>query len=199
MSIHLELIRQYVKGRQPVETADEHIEVIAGEIRRLDDVIQGFLRFIRPQELQLRAVDAATLIEDVLALVKPDASRNAITCRADYAGSLPQLQADEALLRQALLNLALNSCQAMPNGGILTLGARAAIGKRVLLTVDDTGVGISADQLERIFDLYYTTRPGGSGIGLSMVYRIVQLHGGEIEVESTVERGSSFRMLVPQA
>jgi signal transduction histidine kinase len=182
-----------------VEGASEHVDVIAGEIKRLDEVIQGFLRFIRPQELQLRPVDVRLLVDDVLALVKPDVQRSGIACRTDHAGSVPDLEGDEALLRQALLNLALNACQAMPNGGILSLGGREAADGRVVLTVEDTGSGIPADQLEKIFDLYYTTKPGGSGIGLSMVYRIVQLHGGEIEVESTVGRGTCFRVFLPRA
>jgi signal transduction histidine kinase len=221
MAIHLELVRQHlsrdIEAQAPrvgpvlgisgatstvvseVDGASEHIEVIAGEIKRLDEVIQGFLRFIRPQELHLGPVEVKALSEDVLALVRPDVMRSGIACRSDYSGSLPDVQADEALLRQALLNLALNACQAMPNGGILTIGARAAGDGRVALTVEDTGAGIPADQLERIFDLYYTTKPGGSGIGLSMVYRIIQLHGGEIEVESTVGRGTCFRVLLPRA
>lgn len=190
---------QGVSAVSEVDGAGEHVEVIAGEIRRLDEVIQGFLRFIRPQELQLRPVDPKLLAEDVIALVKPDVMRNGIACRTDYSGSVPTLQADEALLRQALLNLALNGCQAMGNGGILTIGVKAAGRGRVMLTVGDTGVGIPADQLQRIFDLYFTTKSGGSGIGLSMVYRIVQLHGGEIEVESTVGRGTTFRVLLPAA
>jgi signal transduction histidine kinase len=86
----------------------------------------------------------------------------------------------------------------MPNGGKLTMGARATKDRRVELTIEDTGVGISADKLDRIFDLYYTTKPEGSGIGLSIVYRIVQLHGGEIEVQSIEGRGTTFRLLLPQ-
>ena len=111
---------------------------------------------------------------------------------------LGRLRADPALLRQALLNLALNGCQAMPNGGKLTMGAKTAKDRRVALTIEDTGVGIPAEQLDRIFDLYFTTKSEGSGIGLSIVYRIVQLHGGEIEVQSIEGRGTTFRMLLPQ-
>ena len=185
--------------RADVEGAREHIEVVAEEIRRLDGVIQGFLRFIRPEELQLRPVPAKTLIADVLALVEPDVGRSNIVCRADFPDSVPDVRADPALLRQALLNLALNGCQAMTDGGILTIGARTGGDGRVMLTVEDTGIGIPADQLGRVFDLYYTTKAGGSGIGLSMVYRIVQLHGGDVEAESTVGRGTSFRILLPRA
>ena len=103
------------------------------------------------------------------------------------------------MLRQAFLNLALNACQAMPQGGTLRITCEAARGRRVRVTVADTGVGISPEHLQRVFDLYFTTKPKGSGIGLSMVYRTVQMHDGEIEVESTPGAGTTFRILLPQA
>jgi signal transduction histidine kinase len=218
MTIHLELVREHLlrlqrssrapvgavlglEGReeppQDVNGAREHLDVIASEIKRLDEVITGFVRFIRPEELQAQPMDVNALINEVIALVEPDARRSGIACRADVS-NVPPLRADPALLRQALLNLALNGCQAMPNGGKLTMGARTTKDRRVELTIEDTGVGISADKLDRIFDLYYTTKPEGSGIGLSIVYRIVQLHGGEIEVQSIEGRGTTFRLLLPQ-
>ena len=220
MTIHLELVREHLlslqrNARAPVGAvlglegheepphevsgAREHLDVIASEIKRLDEVITGFVRFIRPEELQLNPVDVTALIAEVIALMEPDAKRNGIACRADIADRLPELRADPALLRQALLNLALNACQAMPEGGKLVMGARVEKDRRLALIVDDTGAGISADRLDRIFDLYYTTKPHGSGIGLSIVYRIVQLHGGEIEVQSTEGRGTTFRLLLPMA
>jgi signal transduction histidine kinase len=218
MTIHLELVREHLlrlqrSTRAPVGAvlrlegpdestpevngAREHLDVIASEIRRLDEVITGFVRFIRPEELQLHPVNVPLLIAEVIALVEPDARRNGITCRADAPDRLPELHADPALVRQALLNLALNGCQAMADGGRLTMGARVEKDRRLALTVEDTGAGISADKLDRIFDLYYTTKPEGSGIGLSIVYRIVQLHGGEIEVQSTEGRGTAFRLMLP--
>jgi signal transduction histidine kinase len=182
-----------------IEGAREHVEVIAAEIKRLDEVIQGFLRFIRPQELQLEMVDVQALIGEVLALVEPDARRTGVHCRAKASGVLSEVRGDPALLRQALLNLALNACQAMPKGGELRMTAREERDGRICIVVEDTGVGIAAAQLDHIFDLYYTTKRGGSGIGLSMVFRIVQLHGGEIAVESTQGRGTTFRLLLPRA
>lgn len=218
MTIHLELVREHLlrlqrSTRAPVGAvlrldgpdestpevngAREHLDVIASEIKRLDEVITGFVRFIRPEELQLHPVRVPLLIAEVIALVEPDARRSGIACRADTPDGLPELRADPALVRQALLNLALNACQAMPEGGKLTMGARVEKDRRLALTVEDTGAGISAATLDRIFDLYYTTKPEGSGIGLSIVYRIVQLHGGEIEVQSTEGRGTTFRLLLP--
>ncbi len=110
---------------------------------------------------------------------------------------VPTVTGDRAGLRQALLNLALNACHAMPSGGTLRIDV-AADDDWVLADVIDTGVGMSRDVLERIFELYYTTKADGSGIGLSMVYRIVKLHGGEIEVESTVGFGTRFRVMLPR-
>jgi signal transduction histidine kinase len=109
------------------------------------------------------------------------------------------VNADPGMLRQALLNLALNGCQAMSEGGTLRIACRAASHGRVEIDVEDTGVGIPPENLQKIFDLYFTTKEKGSGIGLSMVYRIVQLHDGEVEVESTPGRGTRFRLVFPQA
>jgi len=145
MAIHLELVREHVlrlqrNTRAPVGAvlrldgpdestpevsgAQEHLDVIASEIKRLDEVITGFVRFIRPEELQLHPVNVPLLIAEVIALVEPDARRNGITCRAEAPDALPELRADPALVRQALLNLALNGCQAMSEGGRLTMAAR---------------------------------------------------------------------------
>ena len=189
--------KQATNGRAEFDGAREHIDVIASEIKRLDEVITGFVRFIRPEELQLQPVNAESLVNEVIALVEPDVRRNGVVCRANVPSGLPALRADPALLRQALLNLALNGCQAMPNGGKLTMSAKTDKDRRIALMVEDTGVGIPADKLDRIFDLYFTTKPEGSGIGLSIVYRIAQLHGGEIEVQSTEGRGTTFRLWLP--
>lgn len=103
------------------------------------------------------------------------------------------------MLRQVFMNLAINACQAMPNGGTLRLVAAAASRARVEIRFEDTGVGIPPENLHKIFDLYFTTKDHGTGIGLSMVYRIVQLHDGEIEVESTPGRGTTLKVLLPRA
>jgi signal transduction histidine kinase len=103
------------------------------------------------------------------------------------------------MLRQAFLNLGLNACQAMPNGGTLRIDCEAARSRRVRVSFTDTGVGIKPEHLKKIFDLYFTTKDKGSGIGLSMVYRTVQMHDGEVEVESTPGMGTTFRLLLPQA
>ncbi len=220
MTIHLELLKNKLE-RVPVGSAvagpdvavrtlpavgsrastdvGKHVDIIAKEISRLDQVLNGFLRFARPDELRLQPLPLETIVSDVVTTITPEAERMRVTVRAECARDLPDVNADAAMLRQALLNLALNACQAMPEGGTLRIGCHAAAQRRVEVDVEDTGVGIPPENLQKIFDLYFTTKDRGSGIGLSMVYRIVQLHDGEIEVQSTPGRGTRFRLVLPQA
>ena len=193
MMIHLELLRQQVPA-----SALQHVDVIAHEIRRLDEVVQGFLKFTRPEDLRLQPLSLGGLIDELVPIVRPEAERAGIQLIVD-CGSAPDVNGDPAMLRQAFLNLALNACQAMPGGGTLRIHCEPARGRRVCVSFADTGVGIKPEHLQRIFDLYFTTKEQGSGIGLSMVYRTVQMHDGEIEVESTPGGGTTFRVLLPQA
>ncbi len=132
-------------------------------------------------------------------MVEPEAKKNSVRVVLDCPASLPPVNGDAGMLRQAFLNLAINACQAMPHGGVLRISCAPASRQRVQVRVEDTGVGIRPEHLDKIFDLYFTTKDHGTGIGLSMVYRIVQLHDGEIEVESTPGRGTTFRVLLQQA
>jgi signal transduction histidine kinase len=220
MMIHLELLRQQFVGTTAsarsgagrsagaataaatapaVDAAQavQHVDVIASEIRRLDEVVQGFLKFSRPEDLRLQPVRLESLFGEIVPIVRPEAERTNVDLRVEC--DAPDLNGDPAMLRQAFLNLALNACHAMPNGGTLRIHCEAAAGRRVSVSFTDTGVGIEPDDLKRIFDLYYTTKEKGSGIGLSMVYRTVQMHDGEIEVQSTPGAGTTFRLLLPQA
>jgi signal transduction histidine kinase len=177
----------------------KHVTVIGGEIRRLDEVVQGFLKFSRPEELTLEPVDLAGVVAEVAEVVEPQARTANVGLALEGLSDLPRVSADRPLLRQALLNLALNAIQAMPEGGSLRFAARRAAERRVELEVADSGVGIPPEHLSRIFDLYFTTKEQGSGIGLSMVYRTIQLHDGDIEVQSTPGRGTTFTLQLPQA
>ncbi|HEX4565101.1 MAG TPA: ATP-binding protein, partial [Vicinamibacterales bacterium] len=208
MTIHLELLRNKLTrvpvpafsgapgtsgpGLEHAPSTDivKHVDIISKEITRLDKVLNGFLRFARPDELRLQPLQLDTIISDVVTTITPEAERMKITVRSECPHSLPDVNADAAMLRQALLNLALNACQAMPAGGILRIACRAGARGRVEMDVEDTGVGIAPENLQKIFDLYFTTKETGTGIGLSMVYRIVQLHDGEVEVQSTPGRGT---------
>lgn len=182
-----------------VQGALQHVELMEGEIRRLDEVVQGFLKFTRPEELRPEPIDLTALLEEARPLIESEAHASGVTLVLDAPASLPEVSGDAAMLRQVLLNLAINACQAMPDGGTLRLACAAVSQNRVEVRVEDTGVGIGPEDLEKIFDLYYSTKDHGTGIGLSMVYRIMQMHEGEIEVQSTLGRGTAFRLLLPRA
>ena len=222
MIIHLELLRTKIRrsavrkaepvvvgglglaeARSPERTeaddALQHVAVIESEIRRLDEVVQGFLKFTRPEDLRLQPVRVKDLFDEILPLIEPEAQKNNVRVQVDVPPDIPPVNGDAAMLRQVFLNLAINGCQAMPTGGTLRLSSGRASGNRVDVRVQDTGIGIPAEHLSKIFDLYFTTKDHGTGIGLSMVYRIVQLHDGDIEVESTKNRGTTFRVLLPRA
>ena len=181
------------------QSALEHVEVIESEIRRLDGVVQGFLKFTRPEDLRLAPVRVPELLAAMQPIVEPEAQKNGVKVSMDCQSDLPAVNGDAGMLRQAFLNLAINACQAMPQGGSLRISCAAVAHQQVEVRFEDTGVGIAQEHLPKIFDLYFTTKDHGTGIGLSMVYRIVQLHDGEIEVESTQGRGTTFRVLLPQA
>ena len=218
MMIHLELLRQKFSARPvavaasgrgagvaaaepppfPAADAMQHLNVISGEIRRLDEVVQGFLKFTRPEDLKLQPIALAALLGEVLPIVRPTAGDLGVQLVLECDGAI-EVNGDSGMLRQAFLNLALNACQAMPHGGTLRIACEVVRNRRVLVTVADTGIGIKPEHLKKIFDLYFTTKEAGSGIGLSMVYRTVQMHDGEIEVESTPGKGTTFRVLLPQA
>ncbi len=148
-------------------------------------MVQGFLKFARPEDMRIERVEVATLAADVTRTVGPEAEAARVSVDAVVGDPALAVDADPTMLRQALMNLAVNAVQAMPHGGTLKIYCEGAHDGRVLIKVRDTGQGIPADQLARIFDLYFTTKRGGSGIGLSMVFRTVQLHHGDIDVEST--------------
>ena len=226
MIIHLELLRTKIRngaltGDAPAEPAApagslglgtrpaalpaaaqgalDHVQIIESEIRRLDEVVQGFLRFTRPEELKLQPVRLSMLLDEIVKAIAPEAQKNGVKVVLDCPASVPPVNGDEAMLRQVFLNLAINACQAMASGGTLRLTATPIMGQRVEVRVEDTGVGIAPEHLDKIFDLYFTTKDDGTGIGLSMVYRIVQLHDGDIEVQSTPGRGTTFRVRLPRA
>jgi signal transduction histidine kinase/HAMP domain-containing protein len=222
MMIHLELLRQqFVPSVRPARAAAggsravvtamaaepvtvdpaqalQHVDIISSEIKRLDEVVQGFLKFTRAEDLKLQPVQLSALFEEILPIVRPQAQRSGVELIV-ASERAPDVHGDPAMLRQAFLNLALNACQAMPNGGTLRITCEGLRDRKVSISFADTGVGIKPEHLQRIFDLYFTTKEKGSGIGLSMVYRTVQMHDGEIEVQSTPGSGTTFRILLPQA
>jgi signal transduction histidine kinase len=199
MTIHLELLRQKLSGNAAAAPALPHLDVIAREIRRLDDVVQGFLKFARPEEMALQRVDLAELVSEVFKIIDAEARAMGVKLETTIEPRVACVEADPTMLRQALLNLVKNAVQAMPHGGRLEAGLHTSRDGRVELRLEDTGVGIPPEHLAKIFDLYFTTKEGGTGIGLSLVYRTIQLHHGDVDVESTPGKGTSFVIKLPVA
>jgi signal transduction histidine kinase len=198
MRIHLELVKTRLAAGTQTGVKD-NLDVIAHEIQRLDRVVQGFLKFMRPQELNVGPVAVGSFLDEVARLMEPEAARAGTKIVLDIAADLPAVSGDAELLQQACTNLVTNAIQAMPGGGKVTLAARRGPQGTIEVRVSDDGVGIPPEDLDRVFRLYYTTKPGGSGIGLSMVYRIVQLHDGRIDIESEMGCGTAMVLTLPAA
>ncbi len=192
--VHLELMRTKLSGNDA--PAMRHLLIIESEIQRLDRVVQTLVDFSRPIELQLREEDLRAIVSSVLMLASAELETHAVKVVSVLPERPVVAKVDADMLRQALLNIVLNGAQAMPAGGVLRIEL-AEEARQAVLSVRDQGCGIPADILPRIFDLYFTTKKEGSGIGLAMTYRLIQLHSGFIDVESTEGAGTSFSIRIP--
>ncbi|HKW36100.1 MAG TPA: ATP-binding protein [Candidatus Acidoferrum sp.] len=180
------------------QAAKQAVQVLDKEIDRLDQVVKRFLDFTRPMDVRLEATQLADLLKEVLEIAKPQLLKSNIALATLLPIDVPEVYVDRALLKQAVLNLVLNAAEAMPNGGQLRL-VLSRRGEMAEITVGDTGNGIPPENQQKIFQLFFTTRPGGSGIGLASTFRIVQLHNGSIDFSSEVGRGTTFRIELPLA
>jgi PAS domain S-box-containing protein len=178
--------------------SQQAVQVLDKEIDRLDAVVKRFLDFTRPMEIQLEATQLAQLLKEVLEIAQPQLQKSNIQLAQLLPIDVPEVYVDRALLKQAVLNLVLNAAEAMPNGGQMRL-VLSRRGEMAEITVGDTGKGIAPENRQKIFQLFFTTRPGGSGIGLASTFRIVQLHNGSIDFTSEVGRGTTFRIELPLA
>ena len=176
--------------------AQQAVQVLDKEIDRLDAVVKRFLDFTRPMDVRLEATHLAELLKEVLEIAQHQLQKGGVQVAQLLPIDVPTVYVDRALLKQAVLNLVLNAREAMPNGGQLTI-VLTRRGESAEITVGDTGKGIAPENRQKIFQLFYTTRPGGSGIGLASAFRIVQLHNGSIDFTSEVGRGTTFRIELP--
>lgn len=194
--VHLELLKNKLGADHAPAT--RHLEVIDAEIHRLNRVVQTLVDFSRPVELRLREQDLRTVISDVLALADEELSTRNVKLEGRLPNHPLMVNVDADLLKQAAINVILNGAQAMPEGGALRVTVEEDR-KMAVVTIADEGTGIPAEIREKIFDLYFTTKSGGSGIGLAMTYRILQLHHGSVDVESKMGRGTEFSLRIPLA
>jgi signal transduction histidine kinase len=194
MVLQLEILK--AKLGPQAEEVKPQLQTLSGEIRRLDRVVKTFLDFARPVELRPMETDIETLVSEVFTLAEPHARSNKVQLVFEPNGVLPPIRLDRDLMKQALLNLVLNGCQAMPSGGQLKVVPRL-LPRALQLEIADQGIGIPPEARTKIFSLYFTTKPNGTGVGLAMTYRIIQLHNGSIDFSSETDRGTTFRVSLP--
>lgn len=176
----------------------QKIERVRTQSHRLETILEEFLRFVRVQSIRSKAVDLNAVLDDLCDFQAGQAAAQGVTIRTYPDHDLPHVALEVELFKQALLNLTLNALHAMPEGGELTLLTRRD-GDFAVLEIIDTGVGIPADAQAHVFDAFYSTRPGGSGLGLPTTRRIVEAHGGGISLQSDPGRGSKFTIRLPLA
>jgi signal transduction histidine kinase len=192
--VHLEVLRQKMKEIDP--DTRRHLDVIGSEIQRLDRVVQTLVDFTRPVELRLHDMDLRKLADDVVMLASPAAEKDKVLIERQASQEFLPVRIDVDLVKQALLNIVLNGVQAMPQGGTLLMSLKRE-GENALIMVRDQGTGIPENIRDKVFNLYFTTKSGGSGIGLAMAYRVVQLHHGSLEFSSITDHGTTFYLRFP--
>jgi PAS domain S-box-containing protein len=204
ISIHIQLMQKALgANRGPAGQAgagldqlDKYIAVVNEEIDRLNHIVVDFLFAVRPMKLDLREGNINTLIGELMDFMGFELSGASIVCNLELDEGLPLLKFDERYLKQALLNLVKNAAAAMPGGGRLTVKTGRK-DNEALISVIDTGVGIPDENLSKIFEPYFTTKAAGSGLGLTLVFKIIREHQGEIAVKSREGEGTSFTISLP--
>ena len=190
---------EVLKANMPIEPEPQQaVKMLDSEIDRLDRAVKTFLNFTKPVELKLEETDLRILLDEVLDAARPSITKAGLRLIAEWPDEFPTVLVDRQIIHQALLNLLLNACEFTDPGGEITVHlARNA--EFAVISVADSGRGISMADKQKIFQLFFTTRPGGTGIGLANTFRFVQLHNGRIEFESEAGRGTTFRIELPLA
>jgi two-component system, sporulation sensor kinase E len=199
LDIHLQLMQRRIK-KLPAKTRSEFgesIHIARQEVARLDHIITQFLRAIRPQPLTTRMENVNVVIEESVAFLDAELKDRDILVELELDRSLPPIEMDRDQIKQAFYNVIRNAFQAMKSGGILRIRS-GADETHQFVSFSDTGGGIPAENISRVFEPYFTTKSAGSGLGLLIVRRIVRAHGGEVIIESEQKRGLTLAIRLPR-
>jgi len=197
IKVNLKLVSEDLGGKdEKFSRALRKIAVIQKETDRVEHILEGFLRYAGKTELQKASADINELVGDMVDFYSPQAHNNLITVRLGLCTEPIVCKVDEAMLKQVILNLFLNAQQAMPSGGELIIRTNKQK-KDAIIEISDTGTGIEADKLDKIFDAYYSSRLSGSGLGLPTAKKIIEAHNGSITVRSEPGKGTSFKIRLP--
>ena len=197
VNLNLQILEEDLSAEKPSASSDlqKRVRRIRREVERLDRILTDFRRYANLPPLTFEACDLAMLIEEVLDFNEPEAQKQNVQVKREIQ-VLPPVQLDQSQFKQTLLNLIINGVQAMEGGGTLTVRARP-LNEGIQLDVEDTGQGIEPEQLDKIFDLFISTKEEGTGVGLTIVKQIVEGHGGRVNVESNPGQGTKFSILLP--
>ena len=198
MGIHLQLIQKKIGGKSRVDprTIGSHLDVIGEEVDRLNRIVVDFLFAVKPMDTRLEEGDINIVIQELLEFVRPEMDQAGVRIESSLSPKVPLLRIDARFIKQALLNLIKNAVAAMPEGGTLRVETRRADGE-ALVRVSDTGTGIPDEIMDKIFEPYFTTKPFGTGLGLTIVFKIVKEHFGDISVSSRVGEGTTVALSLP--
>jgi len=194
--LHLHLLQNKLQQIDP--GTRRHVDIIDSEIRRLDRLVQRLMDIYPRRDLQLEEIDLGAMLEDVALLAQPDAEQHGVKVFRDLLQGPLMVKVDTDFMKQAMLNVVINGIQAMPDGGTLTIRARRHEGI-VTTEIIDTGGGISPEVQDKIFELYFTTKAEGSGIGLAQTYQVLQWHYGSVDFQTVEGKGTTFRLRLPLA
>jgi PAS domain S-box-containing protein len=198
IGIHLELMKKEMSGKEQIETQKvmENLLIIKEEVDRLNRIVMDFLFTVRPMNAELSYGDLNRVVQELLDFMKFELAEAGINLEAEFSKTNPQILMDERYIKQAVLNLLKNAISAMPEGGTLRVQT-VQKGNELRLRIRDTGVGIPEENMEKIFEPYFTTKDFGSGLGLTLVYKIVKEHLGDIEINSKVGEGTTITLSFP--
>lgn len=198
IGIHIQLMRKELSRNSCIdkESGDAYLAVIDEEIERLNSIVVDFLFAVRPMDTKMKREDINKLTGDMLEFIKYELEEHEITVERNFTKTLPKIDIDQKYMKQVLLNIVKNAIAAMPEGGVLNVSTYRKDDK-IHLMIEDTGSGISEEHMTKIFEPYFTTKDFGSGLGLTVVYKIVKEHGGEITLDSKEGEGTAFTISLP--
>ena len=200
IQMNLELLFEDLEASDDpvVQRTLKRLKTIHDQCETLDSTLESFLEFARAGTLNLAEVDLAEIVGEFLEFYQAEAEEHRIDVRPHLQSNLPKLKLDVRLINQVLTNLFRNAQQAMPNGGVIEIQT-SLDGDHVVIELIDTGQGMSQEALAKLFQIFFSTKPGGSGLGLPTVRKIVEVHGGTIECESEQGHGTKFKLSFPAA
>jgi len=199
LSMNLQMLEEELGGRSLGETGDARLFLAAlqGEIRRLSNLVNNFLTYARPHQAHFESKDLNSILHDLCAFMHPEFENRKLHLKQDLSPYLPPVDLDEGLIRQAVMNILFNATQVLKEGGTVRVASTVAPQGEVLVAIEDDGPGISRADQDRIFEVFFSNRGGGTGLGLPIAARILQAHGGTIAVESELGKGTTVTISLP--